>query len=393
MQNVSPLWLWLGRVQDTCPAGWGSRRPAWAGSKGPGLRASTEPAEGGRDSCAPVRSNLTQGFHRLCRVLGVAVGLLGVQQLAQAGGAPGAGSQAQQVGCPGPAVRWQRLDAQTWWFQAADGDTTADNRGLVSNLVVVRDKGRVWLLGAGPSPRAGRALACQLKRVTGWRVTDVMAPWPRPELVLGQSAYVGARLWAHASVAAAMRERCPRCEARLRLRLGRAASDLGPQPIRIARWHLQGTQGRWGPWSWWLLQRADATSVTVFRLRNTPLWVAHGLLWGDGPPDLRDAEPAAMRASLTRLVHLSAADGAQARWMPEQGALLDAGAPQRHSQYLDSLQQAVARAQEQGALETELPDTLSGVPAQTLAAPRHALNWQRMWQLEEQASWPSASKP
>jgi hypothetical protein len=298
-----------------------------------------------------------------------------------------------RAACPGPAVHWQRLDAQTWWFQAAEGDTSADNRGLVSNLVAVREGRRVWLLGAGPTPQAGRALACHLKRATGWQVTDVIAPWPRPELVLGQSAFVGARWWAHEAVAAAMRERCPRCEARLRLRLGSAAGDLGRHPIRIAQALLRGEQGQVGPWRWWRLRRADATSVTVFRHHQAPLWVAHGLLWGDGPPDLRDAEPGVLTGAVAQLLQWAAVDGQAARWVPEQGPMQDAAAPQRHLVYLAALQEAVGAAQARGALETEVPDTLPGVPASTTAAPRHALNWQRMWQLMEQASFAEPAQP
>ena len=72
-----------------------------------------------------------------------------------------------------------------WWVRAVHGDADADNRGVVSNLLIVRDGPRVWAVG----------------------------------LPL-------ARHWAHGDVADAMRRQCARCVTRLRQRLGSAAADL-----------------------------------------------------------------------------------------------------------------------------------------------------------------------
>jgi hypothetical protein len=319
---------------------------------------------------------LTQGFsRRLATVLAAVAGLW-----------VGAGGAHAAQACPGPRLALERLSAQVWRVPGQAGETHEANRGAISNLLVVHQGRQTWLLGSGPTPAFGRALRCQIRARTGWQVTDVVAPWPRPELVLGATAFGAARQWAHAEVAQAMRERCPRCVERLRLRLAAASGDLGRAPVRVADHGLHGQQGRLGPWLWWRLQRSNTTAVTVFRLADQPLWVAHGLLWADAPPDLRDAELGPMAAAYTRLAELAQADGNAARWLPEQGEVMDADAPARHARYLQQLQADVLAALRQGRLETDAP---APPAAQTLPLGdglRHSLNWQRAWHaLEAQA--------
>jgi hypothetical protein len=326
---------------------------------------------------------LTQGFHGLWRW--AALVLLGWASLPPAACATADGPT--QPACPGPALNLQQLAPGVWRVPGLAGEADAANRGVVSNLLVVRDGARVWLLGAGPSPAVGRALGCQLKARTGWVVSDVIAPWPRPELVLGQSAFPAARLWAHDDVAAAMKERCPRCVARMRLRLAERAEDLGPDPIRSPTHRMAGDSGQLGPFLWWRLRRAEATAVTVFRLRTQPLWTAHGLLWGDGPPDLRDAEPPVMATAFGQLAQWARRDGSAARWVPEQGPLLAADAPRQHADYLAGLGAAVRAAQQRGALETDPPARWPGAEPVMFEGLRHDLNWQRAWHLMEDSSF------
>jgi len=325
---------------------------------------------------------LTQGFHGLRRGAGALWWLLWAASLH---------GTADASVCAGPAVTLARLSPDLWWVAGAAGDGDAHNRGVTSNLLIVHERGRTWLLGAGPSPAFGKALACHLKARTGWVVSDVIAPWPRPELVLGQAGFPAARSWAPVPVAATMHERCPRCVARMRLRLAEAASDLGPDPVRRPGHLLQGEQGHLGPFQWWLLRRAEATPVTVFRLRNRPLWVAHGLLWGEGPPDLRDAELPAMTASYQRLATLAAPDGPAARWLPEQGPWLPADGPAQHAAYLRALVATVQQAQQHGGLETDLPARLPGTAPVMNQGLRHGLNWQRAWHLLEDSAFDPAS--
>jgi hypothetical protein len=281
-----------------------------------------------------------------------------------------------------PTVHVQALADDVWWIAAAPGDTTADNRGAISSLLACRDGDRLWLLGSGPSPAAGHRLARALRDATGADVTDILSPWPRPELVLGQAAWPAARHWAHADVARTMRMRCPGCVERLRL--GDAADDLGTDPIVVPDRLVHGERGTLGPWHWWRLSRGHDTPVTVWALPSARLITAHGLLWGDGPPDLRDAETPVVRASLARLPALI--PDARWRWVPEQGPLLPASAPEEHLAYLEALTLAVSDAQSRGALETDPPAPAAGwADAHPAAAGRHALNWQHVWRKVESA--------
>lgn len=293
----------------------------------------------------------------------------------------------------------QPLAPGRWWVAAADGDADEANRGRVSNLLLAADGDRLWLLGSGPSPAAGRALACAVRQVVGRAVTDVVSPWPRPELVLGVGGLAGPgqpapRHWAHAEVAQAMAERCPVCVQRLAQRLGAARHDLGPAPVALPTHLLHGDQGRLGPWAWWRLSRGEGHPVTVWRLATAagPLWASPGLLNGDGPGDARDARLAALQASTARLAALSADDGPAARHLGEQGPPQPATAPARHADYWRALPAQVRRAMDQGVAESAPAGTWPGLPDAWARHPWHALNWQRAWREVEQ-DWLPPSQP
>jgi hypothetical protein len=310
------------------------------------------------------------------------------------------------AGLPQPLLP---LGADVWWLPSATGDSQAANRGQVSNLLLVRQgrgaTARVWVLGSGPSPAWGRALACQVRRQLGGRVTDVVSPWARPELVLGVAGLRQAgpgrlplRHWAHAAVAAAMAAQCPHCVDRLRLRLGTAAADLGDDPIRLPDQLLQGDQGQLGPFDWWRLPRSAGRWVTVWRLAGAgqaPLWAAHGLLQGAGPPDGRDADLALLQQSSAQLVALAAADGPAARFVGEQGPLLPAQAPAQHARYWADLRATAEAAVLRGDDETAPAPGWPGLPEGWRAQPWHALNWQRAWRQAEAAvlALPPATTP
>ena len=101
-------------------------------------------------------------------------------------GANAGAPNAAALPCPGPALRIEAVAPGVWWIPGAAGEANATNRGAISNALAVRDGPRLWLLGSGPSAAHGRALGCRLQRLTGRPVSDVIAPWARPELVLGQ---------------------------------------------------------------------------------------------------------------------------------------------------------------------------------------------------------------
>ena len=307
------------------------------------------------------------------------------------------------LACGPDAPRLLPLEAGAqWWVPGQGGDANPDNRGRTDNQWVLRHAGRVWLLGSGASPAAARALGCVLHRDLHMRVSDVVNPWARPELVMGNAGFRGngARLWAHEDVAQAMRQQCPRCVERLHLRLGPAAVDLGPSPIVLPTQGVRGAQGALGPWRWWRLVRAPGAVVTVWHLPGSNRWWAPGLLWGDGPPDLRDTSAEALDAALAQLQALSApasevASPAQ-QWLPTQGAWLERDALAQHRAYLAALQAAVQARQEAGALETDPTPPLPGVPAGWQRSERASMNWQRTWRQMEARAWeaaPSASAP
>jgi hypothetical protein len=300
--------------------------------------------------------------------------------------------------CQGPARPLQALPAAgpgVWWLPSASGDSSAANRGQVSNLVLLQDADgagtRWWLIGSGPTQTFGRALACQLQRQLGARVSDVISPWARPELVLGVAGLQAAarqplRHWAHAEVAQAMAAQCPHCVERLALRLGTAAADLGSDPIRLPERRLTGTQGRLGPLDWWTLPRSEGRVVTVWRLARPgrpALWLAPGLLQGDGPPDGRDADLALLAQSAQRLADLAAADGPSALFLGEQGPPMAADAPLRHARYWRDLLAQARAAVLRGDDETAPAPDWPGLPAGWAQAAWHGLNWQRAWRQVE----------
>ena len=295
----------------------------------------------------------------------------------------------------------ERLGPGLWWVPGQPGEADASNRGQVSHLVLARQgrqagpagsPARWWALGSGPTPAFGRRLACQVHQRLGARVSDVISPWARPELVLGVAGLapqlrpaVGqpVRHWAHTAVADAMAAQCARCVGRLAQRLQAAAADLGDDPVRVPGHLLQGASGRLGPWRWWRLPRAEGRWITVWRAQGQPLWVAHGLLNEGAPPDGRDADLLLLQQSSSALAALVAADGPAARVVGEQGGLMDGGAPARHAAYWAALLLAVRQAIERGDDETAAPPALAGFPPAWAGHPWHSFNWQRAWRQVE----------
>jgi hypothetical protein len=87
---------------------------------------------------------------------------------------------ADAAACPAvPAIRFVPLGAGLWWVPAADGESNESSRGIVSNLLIARDGKRLWLVGSGPSPAFGQALACRARQHIGRVVTDIVNPWAR----------------------------------------------------------------------------------------------------------------------------------------------------------------------------------------------------------------------
>jgi hypothetical protein len=281
-------------------------------------------------------------------------------------------------------VELQSLAPGLWRVPAQPGDADAGNRGQVTNLLVARAGGRLWLLGSGPSPAFGRRLARTLRARWGTGAVTVVSPWPQPEAVLGVAGLGDDVVHvAHADVARQMAQRCAACLERLRARLGAATSDLGDgDPVRLPTRLLHGAQGGVGPWRWWRLQRADEVTVTVWQHIASGVVAAPGLLGDGGMPDGRDADIRQLAAATALLPSLPGLAPAQG-WIGEQGGLLARAAPHEAAAYWVALQQAIDAALERGDDGQTVPATLPGVAARLTTSPRHALNWQRAWRQAE----------
>ena len=266
-----------------------------------------------------------------------------------------------------------------WWVEAARGEATPDNGGVTAQLALLRDGERLWLIGSGPTPAFGAALAEAARQACGQGVSDVVNTRATPELGLGNSAFPQARLWALPGVMALMNARCRECLARLRSHIGAAGASLDPAAIRPPTLAVGGagaSSGTLGPWAWRAFDRGPGERVLALRHAGQQLVVAQGLLWAGDIPDLRNLRVDALRDSLVALQDWAGSD----RIVGEQGGLADAAAIGRHIAYLDALRAAIepylARGDLWGAAGgIELP-AWAAAPGY---AARHALNVQRLW--------------
>ena len=121
------------------------------------------------------------------------------------------------------------------------------------------------------------------------------------------------------------------------------------------------------------------------------VFTAHGVLWNEGAPDLRDSRIADLQSATEALLALPGAPGLPLertlRWLPEQGPLADAALASRHRDYWAALAAAVAQAQAEGRPETDPPADLAGIDAAITTSARHALNWQRAWRQAEDSAF------
>jgi len=318
------------------------------------------------------------------RWLGRGLGMLAATCLA----APRAG----RGGPPGPAeagarLEWQPLGAGLWCLPGQPGEADEANRGQVVNLLLAVHAGRLWLLGSGPSPAFGRALAASVQARFGQRPLVLVSPAPRPEAVLGSAGLAAEAHWAHAATAAQMAARCADCVQRLRQRLGEAAGDLGPgDPVRLPGRLLQGVAGRLGPWSWREFARGEASPTTAWAHDAAGLVFAPGLV-GDGGeaglPDGRDADLRRLADALQALRRWPRPRAGGWRWLGEQGPVQGDRAPADAAAYWRALDAAVTAALERGETGEQPARILPGVPPAATARPLHALNWQRAWRQAE----------
>jgi hypothetical protein len=281
------------------------------------------------------------------------------------------------------SVHLRRLGPRLRVIEARDGDPSPGNGGLTSALVAVEDGARLWLVGAGPTPRFGLALAEALGRP----VTDLVFTRPHGPLTLGAAAFAGARRWALDATAAAMARDCAACRAGLAQAIGAEAADsLLPGLVRLPDHRIDppgASGGRLGPFRWQTVMRAPDQPVLLLKIDGTRWWLAQGLVWPGALPDLRGTDEAVIAAAWRRLHDAMEADD---RVIGERG---DPGTPadlRRHARYLQALQQVVDAALAAGHHAGELALDLPGWSLTAAQAARHALNAQRVWRTRE-AAW------
>jgi len=230
---------------------------------------------------------------------------------------------------------------QVWRVAAAEGESSPDNGGVVTESVLVLDGDRAWLVGSGPTPSHGKALACAVETTLGRKVTDVINTRAHPELAMGNTAFASARVWALDDVARAMDKRCRDCLARLAQRIGGAGARLDDSAIRVPDRRLGADgaqQGQLGPFLWWALPRAAGERTLVLRLRERPIVIAQGLVWPGRVPNLRETESTVMLRSLHQL-RVIARDATTV--LGEQGAVGSVDDISAHMDYIVALRAAI----------------------------------------------------
>jgi hypothetical protein len=291
-----------------------------------------------------------------------------------------AGVTAQALARCEVQVPLERVSPHAWRVPAARGDPDAGNGGLTTQLVVVRDGERVWLLGSGPTPAFGVALACSVRRLLGRGVTDVVNARAAPELAMGNLAFEGARLWALRDVADMMRARCERCRDRLQARIGETGASLRPDAVRVPFMPVDRAgddAGTLGPFRWVALARTEGERVLVLRHGADRLVVAPGLLWAGDVPDLRETDDRLLLASLMALRGFAAG----ARVLGEQGEPSRVDAVDAHVDYLLALRAAIAPRLRSGDERAAMGQSVDLPAFQALPgyAFRHPLNVQRVY--------------
>ncbi|WP_077036421.1 hypothetical protein, partial [Pelomonas sp. KK5] len=235
--------------------------------------------------------------------------------------------------------------------------------------VAVRDGQRLWLVGSGPTPALGRALACALREASGRAVTDVVNTHVAPELSLGNSAFPRARLWALPEVIAAMQQRCGQCLSSLKEQTGAA---LAMDDIRVPAHAVRAGQPL-GPFDTLALPRQQGEPTLLLRDRRSGLVIAQGLLWAGAIPDLHGTDSALMLDALDALQRFAG----DAPVLGQQGPSAGHEGIEQQRRYLVALRAAVNASLAAGRVEQVLPlpefATLPGY------AELHPLNVQRVW--------------
>lgn len=288
--------------------------------------------------------------------------------------------------------RAERIAPGAYLVAGRDEPPTAENGGLVVNRVFLVGPRGVVVVDPGPSPAAGRALRCTIRRVTAQPVVAVVLTHPHPENVLAAAAFPETTVYADAAAAEAMARRCERCQRHLASLIGNP--DLGTQPPPRPDQPVGARRS--------VAPGGRALTLIPLGAAHSPgdlavLDVQSGLLVGgdaanaDTLPDLHDGHVQGMREALRRL----AAESDVTAVVPGRGRPFPPSRLDWPQRYLAALWQFAEQRVEQPdgfVPPTTLPESLVAFPGDP---ERHALNLQHALREAEEAWWtrPPAAMP
>ena len=269
----------------------------------------------------------------------------------------------------------EKISPHLWRVAAARGASNASNGGLTGQLLLAVEAEALWLVGSGPTPAFAQALACAIQQTLGRSVTDVINTRAAPELVMGNSAFAAARLWALPDVISAMQTRCLQCLNRLKERIGAAGTSLQPDIIRVATQPVRSS--RLGPFEWLAVERETGQRSLLLRHSEDQLVLAQGLLWSGDVPDLLDTRSDAMLANWQVLLNFAG----PAALLGEQGDIASSSDLRQHISYVKQLR-TLLWAQLLSGQTLIAPSAAQDLPefkALPSYSTRHPLNVQRVW--------------
>jgi hypothetical protein len=298
------------------------------------------------------------------------------------------------------SIALQPIAENIWLIPAQLGESDTKNRGLTSNLTLIRDGKRLWLFGSGPNPAVAREIVCRVKQELGLMITDVINPRPYAEVTLGNLGFYesngrGPKIWAHQQIIAVMSRRCLHCSTRM---ADRSGVNVPINYATVPKFSVKGRRGQLGPLDWYLVQRysesAQEPSMIAYH-RASRTWLTAGLVWGSVAPDLRDADIDSLQ---TALAMLKANSQPIDRLIPEQGAVQSINLLAQEVAYWQGLKRLATKAIDQLEDASRVDEMVkeqiargqifdvpltAGLNDRVLFPQRHSLNLQRAWRAAE----------
>lgn len=223
-------------------------------------------------------------------------------------------------------------------------DFTPENRGGIANLAAIVGEAAVAVVDAGGSPAQARAWLAAVRARTDRPIRHLILTHHHPDHVMGAGVFreIGAWIWGHARLEAALLDRFATYRAAMERLLGPASEGAAPVPIEetveIGTPRRIDLGGRLLELRAWPTAHTDC-DLTVFD-RATDTLIAGDLLFLERIPVI-DGSLKGWLAALDELARIPAHRVVPGHG-PASAAWPEALAPQRR--YLDELAVAVRRA-------------------------------------------------